>query len=468
MNMIVLAIVAACGSILLAGVAGWLMGRARTAGIQVMLGERDKEIARLTRDLGERQREIVTLRDELSAVQRNEERVTTLLAKEREMATSQIAQREQMEGKFRDAFAAQSQQALQMNGESFLTLAKATLSEFQQVAKLELEARQQSIDELVKPVRDGLTKVEATLQTVDRQRAESHASLQRHLRLIAEAHQQLAGNTQSLVHALRAPQGRGRWGEMQLRRVVELAGMQEHCDFREQVSIDGDAGRLRPDLIVHLPLRKVIVVDAKAPLSAYLEAIHATDDGVRGVLLDKHARQVRDHVEALAAKDYASEIPEAPDFVFMFLPGEDFFAVACQRDPSLLEFAMARCVFPASPTTLISMLKAAAYGWQQERIAEKAEEIRDLGQTLYERMSVLAGHLVKMRKGLDAAVGAYNGAIGSIESRVLPVARRFRELGAVAGEEIETVEVVDTVPRVVVAPELLALPEGEGRVGMVV
>jgi DNA recombination protein RmuC len=242
---------------------------------------------------------------------------------------------------------------------------------------------------------------------------------------------------------------------MQLRRVVELAGMQEHCDFQEQASFDADDRKIRPDLIVHLPLRKLMVVDSKAPMSAYLEAVSAGEEERRASLLDKHARQVRDHVEALAAKDYASELTEAPDFVFMFLPGEDFFVAACQRDPSLLEFAMARSVIPASPTTLISMLKAVAYGWQQERIAEKAEEIRDLGETLYERIAVLASHLARIKKGLDTAVGAYNSAVGSIESRVLPVARRFRDLGASSGEEIETMEVIDTVPRLPSVAELI-------------
>jgi len=409
----------------------WLFGRART----------------LAADLEDRRHEIDTLRNELATVQRERERLATVVEKEREAAAAHRQLVAQTETTLRETFALASQQALKSNSEAFLDLAKVTFGELHQRATTDLSHRQQAIDELVKPVHEGLAKVESVLQTVDRQRAESHATLQEHLRHIADAHQALAGNTQSLVYALRAPQGRGRWGEMQLRRVVELAGMLEHCDFREQVSIDGDARKLRPDLIVHLPQRKVMVVDSKAPMSAYLDALHTTDDAQRIALLDRHARQVRDHVEQLADKDYASELADAPDFVFMFLPGEDFFVVACQRDPSLLEYAMSRNVIPASPTTLISMLKAVAYGWQQERIAEKAEEIRDLGYTLYERVAILAGHLDRIRKGLDSAVTAYNGAVGSIESRVLPVARKFRDLGAGAEGEIETLAPVETVPR---------------------
>lgn len=424
-------LLALCVAVGLALLATWLWGRART----------------LSAQLATRTREADELRSALSAAQREGDRLSTMLSMERDAAAERMRLMAQTESTLREAFALASQQALKANSETFLDLAKATLGEVQQRAASDLAQRHQAIDELVKPVHDGLAKVELVLQTVDRQRAESHATLQEHLRHIAEAHQTLAGNTQSLVQALRAPQGRGRWGEMQLRRVVELAGMLEHCDFREQASIDVDGGKLRPDLIVHLPLRKKMVVDSKAPMSAYLDALHVTDDAQRGALLDRHARQVRDHVEQLAAKDYASELAEAPDFVFMFLPGEDFFVVACQRDPSLLEYAMSRSVIPASPTTLISMLKAVAYGWQQERIAEKAEEIRDLGYTLYQRVSVLAEHLDRIRKGLETAVTSYNSAVGSIESRVLPVARRFRDLGAGSEDEITSLEPVDTVPR---------------------
>jgi DNA recombination protein RmuC len=232
----------------------------------------------------------------------------------------------------------------------------------------------------------------------------------------------------------------------------------EHCDFTQQETVRSGDGRLRPDMVVRLPGHKIIVVDSKAPLSAYLDAMEATDEVQRGLFLDQHAKQVKDHVVALSDKDYANEFTEAPDFVVMFLPGESFFSAACQRDPNLIDFAIGRNIIPASPTTLITVLKAVNYGWRQERIAKDAEEIRDLGQMLYERMRVAAEHLAKIRKGLETAVAGYNSAIGTLESRVLPTARRFRDLGAGTGDEIEVLEPVDNIPRLPAATEL-AEPE---------
>ncbi len=359
----------------------------------------------------------------------------------------------------RDTFAAASARALQGNSQVFLELANARLSELHRTARLELEQREAAIGAMVKPVEESLRQVDARLQALDRERAATHAAIQEHLRGVIEAQARLAGETESLVNALRRPQVRGQWGEMQLRRVVELAGMQEHCDFEEQVTLATADGRFRPDLVVRLPGDKVVVVDAKVPLAAYLEALEAADEVRRTQLLEHHARQVRDHVTALAGREYAEQLTAAPDFVILFLPGEAFLSAACDRDPGLIEFAVRQGVVPASPTTLITMLKAVAYGWQQQRIARSAEEIRDLGQDLYRRMGVFAEHFGRVRKGLEAAVSAYNAAVGSMEGRVLPAARRFRDLAGAGGEEIESLEPVDTVPRLAAAPELLPGPE---------
>ncbi len=433
---------------LIGGLGAWLVSRSRAMPAVVRLAERDRELA-TTRS------ECETLRAALASAQQERERALATLEAERSAAQERVATLEEMEGQLRDAFGALSARALQANTEAFAHLANAKLAELHQSAQADLDARQESIDQLVRPVQEGLAVVDARLQAFDRDRAASAAAVQEHLRLVAEAQQQLAGETQALVTALRAPQARGQWGELQLRRVVELAGMVEHCDFVEQHTIHTDDGRLRPDLVVRLPGRKAVVVDSKAPLVAYLDAIQATDERERGLHLDRHAKQVRDHVEALAKRDYADHVTEAPDFVVLFLPGEAFFSAACQRDPSLLEFAVTRGVIPASPTTLITILKAVAYGWQQERIAENAEQIRDLGQEMYERMRTLAGHLADIRQGLEDAVGAYNKAIGSIDKRVLPTARKFRDLGAGPGEEIATLDRVDTGLRLPAAVELV-------------
>lgn len=357
------------------------------------------------------------------------------------------------ESRLRDAFAALSAEALRQNNRSFLDLAQTKLGELQQVASSDLDRRRKAVDDLVRPIADALARVDGTLHEVEKDRIASNAGLIEQLNGIARSHQALQAETGNLARALRAPQVRGRWGEIQLRRVVEMAGMLEYCDFEEQATVSAEGGSLRPDLIVRLPGGKTVVVDAKAPMAAYLDAVDIRDEASRERLLRDHARQVREHMIALGSKAYWSQFEAAPDFVVMFLPGEAFFSAACQHDPSLIEFGVGQQVVPASPTTLISLLRAVAYGWRQERIARNARDISELGRQLHERIATLAGHFDDMRRGLDRAVESYNKAVGSLEGRVLASARRFKELG-VTTEEIPEVVRIELSTRELVAPEL--------------
>ena len=459
-------IVSLVGAVAAAGL-GWSIGSRSADRTQVRLNERDPRIGkRSPPTLSGRPRILQVnsarcveqnseaLHGRLTSAEGDRERLAATLESERKSTAERLAALDEAEVKLREAFASLSAQALQANNQAFLDLAKASLGEYQQLAKADLDSRQGAIDQLVKPMQEGLQRVDEKIQAFDKERAVSAATLQEHLRSMAEAQQQLTGETQMLVRALRAPQVRGQWGELQLKRVVELAGMLEHCDFVEQETVQGEDGRLRPDLIVRLPGHKVIVVDSKAPLSAYLDAIEATTDEQRGILLEQHSKQVRSHISMLASKDYANQFAEAPDFVVMFLPGEAFFSAACQRDPSIIEFALSRGVIPASPTTLVTVLKAVFYGWQQERVAKNTEQIRDAAMDLYARMRVVGEHLLRMKKGLEGAVNAYNAAVGSLETRVLPAARRLRGLGVGAGDEIEILEPIDASPRLAAAEEL--------------
>ncbi|HZV75035.1 MAG TPA: DNA recombination protein RmuC [Conexibacter sp.] len=311
-----------------------------------------------------------------------------------------------------------------------------------------LAQREQTVDALVAPLRDSLARVDAKLHDLERDRAHARGALDEQLRTLAAGQERLRGETGALVAALRQPHTRGRWGELQLRRVVELAGMTAHCDFVEQPSVATGDGLLRPDLVVQLPGGKQVIVDAKAPLHAFLDAYEARDESARTAALATHARLLREHVRRLSAKAYWDQFDTVPDFVFLFLPGEHFHSAALEADPSLLEEGARQSVLIATPTTLIALLRAVAYGWQQERVAEDARAVAQLGRELHRRLETFADHLQRVGTRLRSAVGAYNDAVGSFEHRVLPGARRLAEHGVVSAErELAALERVDLTAR---------------------
>ncbi|MGE5465542.1 MAG: DNA recombination protein RmuC [Methanocella sp.] len=373
----------------------------------------------------------------------------TQIEEERKAAEEKLGLLNDAQQKLSDAFKALSSDALKSNNQSFIQLAKATLEQFQESAKNDLEKRQKAVDELVKPIRESLEKVDGKLREIEKARIGAYAELTTQVKGLVETHLPMLRNeTANLVKALRQPTVRGRWGEIQLKRVVEMAGMVDHCDFAEQENRTTEDGRLRPDLIVKLPGGKQIVVDAKAAVNAYLEAAEAPDEETQRARLADHARQVRDHMIALGRKNYWAQFDPTPELVVMFLPGEMFFSAALQQDPGLIEFGVNEKVIPATPTTLIALLRAIAYGWRQEALAKNAQEVADLGRQLYERIAVLAGHWSDVGSRLDKAVEAYNKSVSTLESRVLVSARRLRDLKAAPEDtEIEVIEPVERTAR---------------------
>ena len=386
----------------------------------------------------------------------------TQLEQERKTTAEKLAVLDEAQARFADAFKALSAEALRHNNTSFLELAKSTLEKTQESAKGDLSKRQEAIDSLVRPMRESLEKVDTKINELERARADAYGALTSQVKSLAETQNYLRSETSNLVRALRSPIVRGRWGEIQLRRVVELAGMVEHCDFVEQTTVQTEEGRMRPDVIVRLPAGKTIVIDAKATLNAYLEALEAPDDDARTARLQQHATQVRTHIEKLSRKAYWEQFESAPDFVVLFLPGEVFFSAALERDPMLIEFGADKKIILATPTTLIALLRAVCYGWRQEKLAQNAREISQLGSELYKRFADMSVHFSKLGKSLNSSVEAFNKAAGNIETRVLVTARKFKELGAAPlGMEIEVLPQVEQLAREMQAPELLPGPENE-------
>jgi DNA recombination protein RmuC len=353
-----------------------------------------------------------------------------------------------------DTFRALSAEALKSNNDAFIALAKSTFETIQTQAKGDLEARQTEIHALVSPLKDSLDRYEREIQEMERARQNAYGGLEEQLRTLSVINQQLQKETGTLATALKGgPQVRGRWGEMTLRRAAELAGMCEHCDFVEQETLFTETGRLRPDMIVNLPGGRRIAVDAKSPLQAFLDAASATTDELRKGFLARHGQLVREHMNKLASKSYWEQFDPAPEIVVLFLPGESFFSAALEQDVSLIEDGMQRRVILATPTTLIALLRAVAYGWRQESIAHNAQEISELGKQLYDRLRTFIGYFEGVGAALGRAVSAYNSATGSLEARVLIPARKFRELGATSGGELPEIEPIEAAPRELAIPE---------------
>lgn len=455
--------------LLIGGSVAWIVFRSKIKN-EYARGRADSEVERATlaerlagrehqlKDLREafdrEAAEVESVREENSRLRASVSALEARLEEERKSAYEKLDTYRQATQELSDRFKSLSAEALRENNQSFLELAQATLEKHHQKAKGDLEVRQKAIDELVKPLKESLDKVDGRIGEIEQARTAAYSTLTEQVRSLVATQSQLQTETSNLVKALRAPHVRGRWGEIQLKRVVEIAGMVEYCDFLQQETIDTDNGKLRPDMTIRLPSSRTIVVDSKAPLQAYLEALEARDEDTRVAKLKEHARQIRGHLSKLGNKAYWDQFEHSPEFVFLFLPGETFFSAALEQDPGLIEFGVEQRVILATPTTLIALLKAVSYGWRQEQMARNALEVSKLGKDLYDRLRTFTTYFSDIGRGLDRALDSYNKGVGSLEARVLVTARRFKERGAIPGADIASVEPLDKSPRP------LALDEG--------
>jgi DNA recombination protein RmuC len=427
-------------SLLLGALIAWLALRSRSAGMNARVSFTERELAAAKADLAR----LLAEQQQLIA---SRARLESALELERKTSEEKIELIDEAGERLQNAFKAMASDALKDNNLSFMQLAQSKLALFQSEARGDLENRQKAVADLVAPVRESLDKVEAQIKEIEKERGSAYSALREQVNALITGNDKLQSETGNLVRALRTPNVRGRWGEIQLRRVVEIAGMLSYCDFAEQETISTEAGRFRPDVVVKLPGGKSVVIDAKTPLQAFLEAFETTDEEARKVSLANHARQVRDHINTLAGKKYWEQFESTPEFVVMFLPGETFFSAALEQDTELIEHGVLNRVIPASPTTLIALLKAVAYGWNQEKLARNAQQISNLGKELHERLRKLGGHIAAVGSNLDRAVESYNQAVGSLENRVLVSARKFSELGASVAEDIPELDPIETTAR---------------------
>jgi DNA recombination protein RmuC len=412
----------------------------KTKGAEAVVSELRQQI--LQKDSAERE-----IRHELDEERQARVEAVTKLEEARRSFDEQKALMDALKKEMTDTFNALSSAALKSSSEDFLRLASESLGKAAAETKGKLGEHQAAMDGMIKPLFETLKRYEEQIKAMEDSRHRAYGSLSEQLRTLASTHENLQRETSNLVSALRKPQVRGRWGEMQLRRVAELSGMSMHCDFTEQQTVDTEKGRIRPDMVVHLPMERDIIVDSKVSLEAYLDAVSATTDEGKKSGMERHAQQVRTHMNKLGSKEYWSQFRQSPEFVVLFIPGESFLSAALEVDNAILEDGIRKRVIIATPTTFVALLRAIAYGWRQERLTKNAQEISSLGRELYERIGTLAKYFGEMGGAIERTIGAYNKIIGSMEARVLPSVRRFKDLGATGGEEIKVLEQIDHKPR---------------------